>query len=233
MPDTNSEPPLSPQAALDEAVQAHLGAQLRALYADPAGDKLPRSLQQLAVRVSQVIRAHNEPVNQSFTDGIMASLPNLRAFAISLTKDSTKAEDLVQDTVLKAIGYSDRFEEGTNLQAWLFTILRNQFFSSHRKAGREVEDADGSLAASMISIPEQEDRIAHKELETALAQLSQDQREAILLVGMEGMQYEEAAIALGCAIGTVKSRVFRARSRLAELMHLDASDLGGNRTSGA
>jgi RNA polymerase sigma-70 factor (ECF subfamily) len=229
MPDTNPELPLS-QAALDEAVQAHLGAQLRALYGDPIEEKLPGSLKRLADRVAQVIRAHTDPVDQAFTDGIMAALPNLRAFAISLTKDSTKAEDLVQDTVLKAITYSERFADGTNLQAWLFTILRNHFFSNHRRSGREVEDTDGSYAAGMIAIPDQEDKIAHKELEAALARLSQDQREAILLVGMEGMQYDEAASALGCAVGTVKSRVFRARARLAELLHLDPGDLGANRT---
>jgi RNA polymerase sigma-70 factor (ECF subfamily) len=205
---------------LAPAIQAHLGSQLRALYGDPAEERLPRGLAQLADRVAQVIRAHTEPVDQDFIDGIMGSLSSLRAFALSLTRDIHQAEDLVQETVLKAISKQERFEAGTSLQAWLFTILRNLYFSAHRKAKREVEDADGSHAAAMISIPDQEDKIVVQDLETALDRLPQEQREAILLVGAEGMAYEEAAKALGVKAGTIKSRVNRARNRLAEMMGL-------------
>src|SRR3712207_8183253 len=93
-------------------------------------------------------------------------------------------------------------------------------FRSHRKTQREVEDADGSYAATMISIPDQEDRIVVQDLYGALAKLPQEQREAILLVGAEGMSYEETADALGVKAGTINSRVNRARNRLAELMRL-------------
>jgi RNA polymerase sigma-70 factor (ECF subfamily) len=230
MSEPNSQTTSSPtRVMLDEAIQAHLGEQLRALYGDPSDDRMPLSLRRLADRVAQVIRAHTEPVDQAFVDGIMAALPHLRAFAISLAKNVDRAEDLVQDTVLKAIGKQESFEAGTNIQAWLFTILRNAFFSIRRKTQREVEDSDGSLAATLVCIPDQEDRIAFQDLEAALAKLPQDQREAVLLVGMEGMQYEEAASALGIKVGTVKSRVNRARNRLAELLHLDPDDLGGHR----
>src|SRR5688500_18231638 len=95
----NNNDETSPQPAnLTSAIQAHLGEQLRALYGDPAAQKIPRDLTQLLSRVSQVIRAHQEPVDQDFIDGIMSSIPNLRGFAISLTKSVDRAEDLVQDT---------------------------------------------------------------------------------------------------------------------------------------
>ncbi len=218
-------------ANLDNAIQTHLGEQLRALYGDPALQKIPRDLTQLLARVSQVIRAHQEPVDQDFINGIMSSIPNLRGFAISLTKNVDRAEDLVQDTVLKALSKRDSFQEGTNLRAWLFTILRNNFFSTHRKKGREVEDADGAHAATMVSIPDQHDKLVHQDLQAALARLSPDQRDVIILVGAEGMSYDEAAEALGCAVGTVKSRVNRARNRLAELMGLAGEDgIGGSRS---
>ncbi|MBB4039832.1 RNA polymerase sigma-70 factor (ECF subfamily) [Microvirga flocculans] len=221
-PDARSAPAGNP--ILDVRIQAHLGTQLRALYGDPAAEKLPHSLARLANRVAQVVRAHTHPMDQALVDGIMASLPSLRSFAISLTRDVHRAEDLVQETILRAISRQESFEAGTNLQAWLFTILRNLFFSAHRKSQREVEDVDGSHAAALITIPDQEDRIVVQDLEAALAKLPQEQREAILLVGAEGLSYEETAEALGVKVGTIKSRVNRARNRLAELMGLSGAD---------
>ena len=215
---------------LDAAVRAHLGVQLRALYGDPAAQRVPRELARLADRVVQVIRAHSDPVDPSFRDGILASLQSLRAFALSLTHDVSKAEDLVQETVLRAITHQDSFVAGTNLQAWLFTILRNLFFSANRRTRREVEDADGAFAATLISLPDQEDRIVVQDLDAALATLPLEQREAILLIGAEGLSYEETAEALGVKVGTIKSRLNRARNRLAELMGLAGEDgIGGSR----
>jgi len=219
------------QGRLDAAVQAHLGAQLRALYGDPADDKLPHKLRLLARRMAQTVRAHTEPVDQAFLNGIMGNLAPLRAYAISLTKAVDRADDLVQDTVLRALSRQESFEQGTNLQAWLFTILRNSFFSDHRRAAREIEDVDGRLAGEMTTGADQDSRLVLQELEAALAQLPREQREALLLVGMEGLSYEETATALGCAVGTIKSRVNRARHRLAALLHLDGDDLGGRRAS--
>jgi RNA polymerase sigma-70 factor (ECF subfamily) len=211
-------------AVLDSSIQAHLGQHLRARYDDPAETKLPHSLTRLLDRLAQAIRARTQPVNQAFTDEVLASLTSLRAFAISLTRDAGQAEDLVQETVLRAISKHEQFVAGTNLQAWLFTILRNQFFSEHRKSMREVEDGDGSYAASMIALPDQEDRIMIHDLEAALHKLPEGQREALLLVGADGLSYEEAAQVLGCAVGTVKSRVNRARCCLAEMMRLAGED---------
>jgi RNA polymerase sigma-70 factor (ECF subfamily) len=209
---------------LNSSIQAHLGQHLRTWYGDPAGDKLPPKLARLLDRVAQVIRARTELIDQAFVDGVLASVTSLRAFAISLTRDAEKAEDLVQETVLRAISKQEQFVAGTNLQAWLFTILRNQFCSEHRKSLREVEDGDGSYAATMIALPEQDARIMIHDLEAALHKLPEGQREALLLVGVEGLSYEEAAQVLGCAVGTVKSRVNRARCCLAEFMRRAGAD---------
>lgn len=214
----------SASAGLDSSIQAHLGQQLQVLYSDPAETKLPQSLTRLLDRLVQAIRARTDPVDQTFVDGVLASMTSLRAFAISLTRDANQADDLVQETVLRAISKHESFETGTNLQAWLFTILRNQFLSEQRKFLREVEDGDGSYAATMISMPDQEDRIMIHDLEAALHKLPETQREAILLVGADGLSYEEAAQALGCAVGTVKSRVNRTRNCLAEVMRLAGED---------
>ena len=151
-------------------------------------------------------------------DSLVAAIPNLRAFAISLTGDHHRANDLVQDTLLKAWANRDKFEIGTNLKAWLFTILRNTYFSDIRKRRRELQDVDGQAAAQLVALPEQNGHVDLSDFRKALTVLSADQREALLLVGAEGYSYEEAAAISGCAVGTVKSRVNRARSHLAEIM---------------
>jgi RNA polymerase sigma-70 factor, ECF subfamily len=126
-----------------------------------------------------------------------------------------------------ALANVHRFEPGTNLNAWLFTILRNLFHSAYRKRKREVEDADGSYAATLRTAPDQLSHIEFEDLRIALGKLPHDQREALLLVGAQGFSYEDAANICGCAVGTIKSRVNRARRRLAEFMFLDdAEDLG-------
>lgn len=157
------------------------------------------------------------------------AIPNLRAFAMSLCGDPTRADDLVQETLLKAWGHLASFQEGTNLKAWLFTILRNLYFSEHRKRRREVEDADGHYSAQ-ISVPP--NQLAHLDLQdfrAALQKLPNDQREALILVGAEGFSYGEAADISGCAVGTIKSRVNRARSRLSALLELTAADHFGSK----
>src|SRR3954467_11947370 len=102
---------------------------------------------------------------------MLAALPNLRAFALSLTHNVTYADDLVQDTILRAWANLDRFEVGTNLQAWLFTILRNSFYSQHRKKRREVEDPDGGRAGRLTVAPDQNGKCDAKDMLTALAKL--------------------------------------------------------------
>ena len=167
-------------------------------------------------------------------DSILAAIPNLRAFGISLTGNVDRADDLVQETILRALKNIDSFEPGTNMSAWLFTILRNLFRSEYRKRKREVEDATGMYADSLKSQPEQATRLEFEELRAALEKLPDDQREAVILVGASGFSYEEAAAICGCAVGTIKSRVNRARKRLAEIMSIDdLDDLGPDRQTRA
>ena len=118
----------------------------------------------------------------------------------------------------------DSFQPGTNLNAWLFTILRNLFHSEYRKRRREVEDADGVYAARLSTQPEQGARLDLEDFKTALARLPPDQREVLLLVGASGFSYEEAAEICQCAVGTIKSRVNRARTRLAQLLAVESVD---------
>ena len=167
-------------------------------------------------------------------DSMLKATPNLRAFAISLTNNVDRADDLVQETLMRAIANIDRFQPGTNMQAWLFTILRNLFHSEYRKRRREVEDPEGSYASHLASAPEQGAKLDLADLRTALAKLPPDQREALLLVGAAGLPYEDVAAIMNCAIGTVKSRVNRARLRLAQLLGLDGvEDLGPDRLTRA
>ena len=166
-------------------------------------------------------------ISKALREGLLASIPNLRAFAVSLAGTSERADDLVQETLMKAWAKFDTFQEGTNLRAWLFTILRNEFYSQIRKRGREVEDAEGTYAARLASQPAQTGHMDMSDFREALAQLPSDQREALVLVGASGFSYEEAAEICDCAVGTIKSRVSRARTRLGELLMLDPGETYG------
>lgn len=160
-------------------------------------------------------------------DDLLHAVPALRAFAISLSGNPDRADDLVQETLLKAWGNRTSFTPGTNISAWLFTILRNVFYSEHRKRRREVEDADGQMAARLATHPAQDGHMDLMDFHLALQKLLPDQREALILIGGSGLSYEEAAQICGCAIGTIKSRVNRARNRLAELLSVqDVGDFG-------
>jgi RNA polymerase sigma-70 factor (ECF subfamily) len=160
-------------------------------------------------------------------DQMLDLLPNLRAFAFSLTNDPIRVDDLVQDTFLRAWANIDRFERGSNLGAWLFTILRHAFYTEHRKRRREVEDPEGGYARLLMSQPEQEFRLMVEDLQEALAHLPVEQREALLLVAEQGETYADVAARCGVAEGTIKSRVNRARTQLAAMLHMEnRHDLG-------
>ena len=167
-------------------------------------------------------------VSSSLRDSLVAEMGSLRAFAVSLCGDKERADDLVQETLFKAWNHLDSFKEGTNLKAWLFTILRNTYFSERRKRRREVEDADGTYAARLATQPAQHGHMDMQDFRAALVRLPDDQREALVLVGAAGFSYEEAAEICGCAVGTIKSRVNRARNRLAGMLGLEEleSDFG-------
>tara|TARA_R110002110_G_scaffold2233_16_gene10099 strand:+ start:2303 stop:2860 length:558 start_codon:yes stop_codon:yes gene_type:complete len=151
-------------------------------------------------------------------DELVEHLPAMRAFAISLTRNTAVADDMVQDTLIKAWTNIDKFQEGTNMRAWLFTILRNTYYSNRRKTGREVADVDGVLTENLAQKPAHDGHMQLNDFRKALALLSDEQREALLLVGASGFSYEEAAKMCGVAVGTIKSRTNRARARLADIL---------------
>lgn len=163
----------------------------------------------------------------SFHDDLLNTIPSLRAFAISLSGKRDRADDLVQETLTKAWKHQDSFTPGTNLKAWLYAILRNEFYSQMRKKGREVEDVDGNFSSQLAVHAEQPGHLDLADMRNALSKLPADQREALLLVGASGLSYEETAEICGVAVGTIKSRVNRARRKLAELL-----DVQGEREYG-
>jgi len=168
----------------------------------------------------------------SFKRDLLATLPSLRAFAVSLTGRHDKADDLVQDTIMKAWAKQSSFELGTNIKAWLFTILRNEFYSQMRKRGREVQDSEGIFTERLSVHPAQYGSMDLQDFKKALDSLPADQREAVILIGASGFSYEEAADICNCAIGTMKSRVSRARSRLQELLNVSGeADYGPDAVS--
>ncbi len=166
-------------------------------------------------------------VSVAFKSDLIGAIPSLRAFAVSLSQNADKADDLVQETLVKAWDKHQSFQPGTNLKAWLFTILRNEFYSQMRKRGREVQDSDGIMTARLAVHPSQHGQLDLKDFRVALEQLPEDQREAIILIGASGFSYDEAAEICGCAIGTIKSRVSRARTRLQEILQISGeADFG-------
>lgn len=160
-------------------------------------------------------------LDQSVHNEIVGAIPGLRAFAFNMAGCKDRADDLVQETLLRALTHVRSFQPGTNIMAWLATILRNQFYSEYRKRRREVEDADSRYAAAVVSLPSQEPWMAFQELRAALTKLPNEQREAIILVNGLGFSYDQVAAICGCPVGTIKSRVSRARAALAKVLRTE------------
>jgi RNA polymerase sigma-70 factor (ECF subfamily) len=158
------------------------------------------------------------PPTANVTNEVLAGLPKLRKYAVSLCGGTERADDLVQETMLRALANITSFEPGSNMSAWLTTILRNFFYAEYRKRRHEVEDSDGYHASRMRSQPEQEGHMSFLDLQNALDRLKPDHREALILVGGSGLSYADVAKRCGCAEGTIKSRVNRARGLLAALL---------------
>ncbi|SRR5258708_9700119 len=155
---------------------------------------------------------------------LLANAAMLRKFALSLCGTIDGAEDFVQDTFLQAIAKIDTFQPGTNLSAWLVTILRNRFLGQWRKRRREVEDVEGRYAETLTSEPEQTAQVDFADFRAAFSKLPSEQRQALILIGASDLSYDEAAAECGCPAGTIKSRAHRARARLTELLAIDAPD---------
>lgn len=145
-------------------------------------------------------------------DDLVALLPTLRAYAWSLTKNGPDADDLVQDTLLKAIANESKFQKGTNLRAWLFTIMRNTFYNRVHAAKRERTSGTDCVSGTVTTPATQEWSVFGGELMTVISRLPEQYREVLILVVMLGESYEDAAGICDCAIGTIKSRVNRART---------------------
>lgn len=156
----------------------------------------------------------------SFGDQLVEQMPYLRAFAISLSGSYSLADDLVQDTLVKAWSHADSFQQGTNFRAWLVTILRNTYFTQYRKRAREVQDSDGAIAGQIQIKAEQESKLTVSDVQKALDKLAPEHREILLMIGITELSYEETAEICGIAVGTVKSRLNRARAKLAEHLGL-------------
>jgi RNA polymerase sigma-70 factor (ECF subfamily) len=206
--------------SLPASVRDHIGAELRAAYAGFEAGDLPGRVLDLLSLLDGALSREAAAAGAAFRDGLMNAVPGLRAFALSLGVDATQAEDLVQETLMKAWANQHRFQSGTNLMAWLCTILRNHFYTECRKRRREVEDADGALAAKLTAPAAQEHGSDLRAVWEHLGGLPPLQREALMLVAARGMTYEAAAEVMGCQVGTMKSRVSRARSFLVESLGL-------------
>src|SRR6476661_11003108 len=152
-----------------------------------------------------------------FHEQLKAILPRLRVYALSLTRDRDAADDLVHDTVIKALTGRDSFEPGTNLSAWVFRIQRNEFISGLRRLRPSVP-VDSAVAESLSHPPHQESRLVMREFMSAFGKLAPTQREALLLAVLEGQSYEVIAQHTGVSVGTVKSRISRARDTLERLL---------------
>ena len=215
-----SRHPEAGSAALPAAVRDHLGQQLQVAYAALTRAELPQHLLGLIAQLDSVLAGQDSTSAAAFRQSLIEMLPGLRAFAMSLTANETRADDLVQETLLKAWAKQEQFVPGTNLKAWLCTILRNHFYTEVRKRKREVEDADGAMAAQMIAPAAQEHGSDLRTVWQYIGHLPALQREALLLVGAQGLTYEAAAAVMGCELGTAKSRVSRARALLAEKLGL-------------
>ena len=228
LPEPADAMPSQSGSGLTDEIQKRLGSLLAAAYAQndaelSATDRFAELLAKLDVAFGEA----DERGAAEFKALFLAVAPALRRFAISLARDPTAADDLVQDTLLRAWRSRARFEQGTNFEAWTFTILRNVFYSSQRKR-HEVQDEDGSYAARLSSPPEQVGRLDLQDVHAALDRLAPIMREALVLVAIEGLSYEEAATVMDCQVGTVKSRVWRARDQLARALGYTGAEVSND-----
>jgi RNA polymerase sigma-70 factor (ECF subfamily) len=204
------------------AALGDVGGYLRAAFAEAASQALPKVFQDLLDRLD-LSQARPQPSHDRLSDAefkkeLAEVIPHLRAFGRSLSGNRDVADDLVQETLLKAWAARERFQAGTNMRAWTFIILRNLFLSQMRRA-RFKGEWDDFTASKLLAAPAGQDRqIELSDLQRGLLQLPQAQREALILVGAGGFAYEEAAAICNCAVGTIKSRVARGRAALETIL---------------
>ena len=202
---------------------ADVGHWLRDAFANSAAAPLPDQFQMLLDKLAEAAdpqrpRPPEALSDKDFKAEIAAVIPHLRAFGRSLSGSRDLADDLVQETLMKAWAARDRFQAGTNMRAWTFIILRNLFLSQMRRA-RFKGEWDDFTADKLLAAPAGQDRqMELGDLQRGLLELPQAQREALILVGAGGFAYEEAAAICKCAVGTIKSRVARGRAALETIL---------------
>jgi RNA polymerase sigma-70 factor (ECF subfamily) len=167
------------------------------------------------------------PAGESLREAFVGAIPHLRAFAVALCRDEPRADDLVQETLAKGWQKRDSLQTGTNLRAWLITILRNHYFSELRRSSQVLIETDADCGERLGEHSAQPGHLDLQDFAVALGKLEPAQRGALILVGAEGFTYEEAAQICGCPVGTIRSRVNRARRRLAELLQPSAAEKAG------
>ena len=172
-------------------------------------------------------------MEDAFKRELVGLIPHLRAFARTLAGDPAGADDLAQDAMIKAWDARASYQMGTNMKAWTFMILRNQFYSERRRSWRQTQLDQEAAERTLVAIDNPEAPVALDELRLGLAMLPPEQREALILVGAGGFAYDEAAEICGCAVGTVKSRVSRARRSLQAILEAGAYDRDGESASDA
>lgn len=197
----------------------HLGGLLRAAFVEPEAESLPQVFLDLLAQLEAIDAASPSALSDSeFKRELSQVIPQLRAFGRSLSGSRDLADDLVQETMLKAWAARNRFQAGTSMKAWTFTILRNQFLSQARRARFKGEWDPVAAGRLLARSADQDKKIELADVQRALMQLPQAQREALVLIGAGGFSYDEAAAITKCEIGTIKSRVSRARVSLEQLI---------------
>ncbi|AWN42851.1 sigma-70 family RNA polymerase sigma factor [Methylobacterium durans] len=203
----------SSQTTLPAHLRERLGEELQVFYAYVLSENQPRHLLGLVAQLSEVLDSQDAAYAETFRDELLAVLPRLRAFAVSLAMDEAQADDLVQETVIKAWQHQESYRPGVNVEAWICTILRRLFYADRRTIKREA--ASEFSADPVTTPPTLEQSTDLRKIWVALTNLPPVQREALVLVSAQGMTYEAAATRAGCQVGTIKSRVSRARAALA------------------
>jgi RNA polymerase sigma-70 factor (ECF subfamily) len=172
-------------------------------------------------------------MSTTIDNDILACLPNLRAFARSRTRNRERADDLVQDAVLRALNAAAQFRPGTNFKAWIFTILRNLHFNEFRRNRGFIQPLEAADLETYATAPAQQAGLEFDDFRRAFNTLPAEQREALVLVGADGYLYEEAAAICGCPVGTIKSRVARARSEIKRLLGVGRYGVPATQRAGA
>lgn len=228
LPERRGEIPDQSEPVLSDEIQRHIGSLLAAAYAQEDAELSAASrFAELLAKLDAALGEVASRDDAEFKKLLVTIVPALRRFAISLARDPIAADDLVQDTLFRAWRSRARFAPGTNFEAWTFTILRNVFYSNQRRS-REVQDDDGGYTDRLATLPDQSGYLDLQDVRAALDRLAPAMREALVLVAIENLSYEEAAAVMNCQVGTVKSRVWRARDQLAQALGYAGGEVGND-----